>query len=104
MTCVVDSKGQGDHCVTIYKDWIYDGNFSHALPLQKKSLDLCCSSDDLQLLFTQTKNCYRFPLFDMYLKTRQNKDTKMHENQKRNKKNKRKQKLKQQQRKKQRLE
>ena len=29
------------HAVTIFRDWIYDGNESFALPLSKESLDCC---------------------------------------------------------------
>lgn len=101
VTCVVDSKGQDDHCITIHKCWIYNSNFSNALPLHRMSLDLCCSGDQNKLTFNGTRNCYRFPRFDNYLKQNQNKDKKMHENEKRNAKNKQKQLAKQEQKKKQ---
>ena len=35
-----------DHCVTIWGKWIFDSNFSNALPLTQASLNLCCSADD----------------------------------------------------------
>src|SRR5688500_13665007 len=40
------SDGQEDHCVTVFGKWIFDSNFTNALPLTKESLDLCCSSND----------------------------------------------------------
>ena len=40
------SDGKEDHCVTLYRKWIFNSNFTNALPLSKDSLDLCCSSDD----------------------------------------------------------
>ena len=105
VTCVIDSNGQDNHCITIYRKWIYDSNFSHALPLQKKLLDLCCSSNLKMLSFSGTKNCYIFPLFHLYLKSNQEKDKKLHENEKRNKKRlKRQQKQNQQKMKKVKLE
>ena len=64
VTCVVDSKGQDDHSITIYKNWIYDSNFTHALPLCKEALDHCCSSDDLKLSFGSMTNTYYIPTFD----------------------------------------
>ena len=67
VVCVIDSNGQEDHSVTIYKNWIFDANFSHALPLQKKSLDYCCSSDTQELSFTGVSKAYVFPAFDKYL-------------------------------------
>jgi len=36
VTCVIDSRGQDNHCITICDGWIYDSNFSHALPLGKR--------------------------------------------------------------------
>jgi hypothetical protein len=37
--------GAQNHAVCIYKNWIFDGNFSNALPLSKESLDRCCDSN-----------------------------------------------------------
>ena len=67
VVCVIDSNGQEDHSVTIYKNWIFDANFSHALPLEKKSLDYCCLSDTQELSFTGVSKAYVFPAFDKYL-------------------------------------
>ena len=43
--------GKEDHCVTVYGRYIFDSNFEKALPLSRKSLDLCCSSDSVQTKF-----------------------------------------------------
>ena len=45
VTCLVGNDGQEDHTVTIYKEWIFDGNWSHALALNEESLNEICSSD-----------------------------------------------------------
>jgi hypothetical protein len=92
VTCVVDSNGQDDHCITIYKDWIYDGNFSHALPLKKESLDLCCSSDEYQRSFVAMKSTYIIPRFNFYLMKNQNRDKSVQEKNKKYSKKKRKRK------------
>ena len=47
------SNTKEDHCVTLYGKWIFDSNFSNALPLTKESLDLCCSSDDSKEFFVK---------------------------------------------------
>ncbi|HEY9301930.1 MAG TPA: hypothetical protein VIQ31_37305, partial [Phormidium sp.] len=88
--CVVDSNGQEDHSVTIYKNWIFDANFSHALPLQKKSLDYCCSSDTQQLTFMGVSKAYIFPAFDKYLSEMNIENKAEKERAKQNKKRKRK--------------
>jgi hypothetical protein len=36
-----DSTGSCQHAVTIFREWIYDSNEPFALPLSKKSLDIC---------------------------------------------------------------
>ena len=51
ITCLCASDGKEDHTVTIYKKWIFDGNFNHALPLNQESLDICCSSDEKKCLY-----------------------------------------------------
>ena len=96
ITCIVNCNGQDDHCITIYRKWIYDGNFSHALPLSKRSLDLCCSSDEKALTFAGFTKTYTIPTFNDYLNLHQEeskelKDKKkkyMKKNIKRNKKKK----------------
>ena len=88
-------NGQEDHSVTIYKNWIFDANFSHALPLEKKSLDYCCSSDTKALSFTGVSKAYVFPAFDEYLYEKNIKNNLEKDKAKQNKK-KRKQKERQQ--------
>ena len=39
------SDGKEEHCVTIWDKWVFDSNFNFALPLNKESLDLCCSAE-----------------------------------------------------------
>ena len=41
LTSVQGDDGARDHVVSIFNGWIFDGNFSHALPLCKESLDAC---------------------------------------------------------------
>jgi hypothetical protein len=38
---IQDSTGCCQHAVTIFRNWIYDSNEPVALPLCKKSLDMC---------------------------------------------------------------
>jgi hypothetical protein len=38
---IQDSTGCCQHAVTIFRNWIYDSNEPFALPLCKKSLDMC---------------------------------------------------------------
>ena len=45
------SNGKQDHCVTLCGKWVFDSNFEYALPLCQESLDLCCSTDDIQAKF-----------------------------------------------------
>lgn len=90
VTSVVDSRGQDDHCITIYKNWIYDGNFTHALPLNQESLDNCCSSDKLKLSFMSMKDTYYIPAFDTYLQKSRDKAVDEKRKRKRREKNKRK--------------
>ena len=67
ITCLRASDGKEDHTVTIYKNWIFDGNFSHALPLNQESLDICCSSDEKTCLYEFMLHTYMLPLFDQYI-------------------------------------
>src|SRR5688572_32624037 len=69
ITCLRASNGKEDHTVTIYNNWIFDGNFSHALPLHKHSLDLCCSTDDENFTFEGMVHTYILQYFKEYLKT-----------------------------------
>ena len=36
------SDGNKNHTITITKEWIFDTNFSHAMPLNEESLHKCC--------------------------------------------------------------
>jgi len=67
ITCLRASNGKEDHTVTIYNNWIFDGNFSHALPLQKESLDLCCSTDEEIFSFESMIHTYISAYFKQYL-------------------------------------
>lgn len=69
ITCLRASNGKEDHTVTIYNDWIFDGNFSNALPLNQKSLDICCSTNEENFTFEYMLHTYIMPLFPKYLKS-----------------------------------
>ena len=43
-------NGGISHCVSVVDKWIFDSNFSHALPLSLESLHLCCTDENSQLL------------------------------------------------------
>ena len=34
------------HCVTVFGKWIFDSNFTFALPPTKENLDYCCINDN----------------------------------------------------------
>ena len=54
--CVVGVKsddGKTDHAICVAKGWIFDSNFEKALPLTRKSLDLCCSSNTTPTAFKE---------------------------------------------------
>jgi len=67
ITCLRASNGKEDHTVTIYKNWIFDGNFIQALALQKESLDICCSTNDESFLYESMLHTYIIPYFNQYL-------------------------------------
>jgi hypothetical protein len=69
ITCQRASDGQEDHTVTIYKKWIFDGNFQYALPLSKTSLDICCSSDEQKCSYESMLHTYIFPYFKDYMES-----------------------------------
>src|SRR5688500_2314608 len=73
ITCLCASNGKTDHTVTIYNNWIFDGNFSHALPLHKHSLYLCCSTDDENFTFESFIHTFIIQYFKQYLKANANK-------------------------------
>jgi hypothetical protein len=66
ITCLRAVDGKEDHTVTIYKKWIFDGNFTYALRLNKESLDMCCSSDEEKGLYESMLHTYIFPHFKDY--------------------------------------
>jgi hypothetical protein len=60
VACLEGSDGKIDHAVTLHNGWIYDSNFESALPLSRKSLDLCCSSDDIPARFVKVDRALIF--------------------------------------------
>ena len=38
--------GKTDHCICVVNPWIFDSNFTKALPLTNESLDICASSSE----------------------------------------------------------
>jgi hypothetical protein len=51
MCSLVGSDGKKDHAVAIANGWIFDSTFEKAMQLNKKNLDLCCSSDEAENTF-----------------------------------------------------
>ena len=47
---------------------IFDSNFPHALPVDKKSFDLCCSTDEIQQSFVKFHKLHTYPHFHKALK------------------------------------
>lgn len=46
------SDGNKNHTITITKEWIFNTNFSHAIPLNEENLHKCCG----QFFDTTEKN------------------------------------------------
>ena len=67
VTCVKGDNNKEDHTIVIYKGYIFDGNFSHALPLCPKALDDCCSSKEKSCGFVRFVNSFYLHLFDKYM-------------------------------------
>ncbi|HEY9300870.1 MAG TPA: hypothetical protein VIQ31_31800, partial [Phormidium sp.] len=67
ITCIKGSDGKEDHSISIYNGWIFDGTFSHALPLCRESLDHCCSSDDNKCEFVDFVNPFYFLYYASYV-------------------------------------
>ena len=61
LACLKGADGMEDHCIAVYDRWIFDSNFTKALPLTKTSLDLCCSSDQVNSLYTGCTQVVSFP-------------------------------------------
>ena len=68
VTCIKGSDGKEDHTIAIYSGWIFDGTFTHALPLSRESLDHCCLSDDVACHFVSFVNPFVLPYFEEYVK------------------------------------
>lgn len=62
------SDGKEDHCVTLYGKWIFDSNFSHALPLCQESLDYCCSTENNHETFVSVVAARMFTQYHHMLK------------------------------------
>ena len=67
VTCVKGSNGKEDHTAAIYTWRMFDGNFNHAIPLCKKALDYCCSSDDEPCKFVEFRHSFQFEHFNAYV-------------------------------------
>ena len=65
---IKSSDGKEDHCVTLFGKWIFDSNFTKALPLCKEALDLCCSSDAVKDMFDSVVEALKFPHYTFVLK------------------------------------
>ena len=61
LLCIVglrSSDGKTDHAICVVNDWIFDSNYEKALPLNEKSLNICCSSDDRNSTFVEITRGY----------------------------------------------
>jgi len=67
ITCVKGSDGKEDHSIAIYSGWIFDANFTHALPLCQESLNECCSSDEVKCTFVCFLQSFYFEYFGTYV-------------------------------------
>ena len=47
LACLRGADRMEDHCIAVYDRWIFDSNFNQALSLSKESLDLCCSTKEV---------------------------------------------------------
>ena len=56
------SDGDLSHTIIIVDKWIFDSNFSQALPLSKVSLDKCCSLGNYRtnITFQKSVKTYRY--------------------------------------------
>ena len=67
MACLKGADGMEDHCIAVYNRWIFDSNFTQALSLTKESLDLCCSSDQVNSFYNGCTQVVSFP--NIYMAT-----------------------------------
>jgi len=58
--CLEDMDGNIQHAVTIVGALIFDANCQRALPLNKKSLDYCCASDEKEGRYNRVLKGFRF--------------------------------------------
>ena len=59
--CVLKSSdNSASHAVTVVENYIFDSNLSHALELNKKNLDWCCSDYNCEETFQGVHSAYRF--------------------------------------------
>jgi hypothetical protein len=65
LACIRGNDGKEDHCIAVYRAWIFDSNFPRALRLNKDSLDLCCSSENEKTTFTGCSQVASFPYLYM---------------------------------------
>jgi hypothetical protein len=72
VTCVKGDDGKEDHTIVIYKGYIFDGNFTHALPLCPRALDHCCSSQEKSCKFVEFVKSFYLHLFEEYVTTSNN--------------------------------
>ena len=68
LTCVKSDDNKEDHTIVIYQGYIFDGNFSHALPLSIKALDYCCSTSTRECKFVKFVKSSIFQHFGNYIK------------------------------------
>ena len=61
LVTILGNDGKEDHCIALTHQWIFDPNFSYALPRTKTSLDLCCSSTEVSSLFVRAVSIAVFP-------------------------------------------
>ena len=68
VTCVKGDDTKSDHTIVVYKGYIFDGNFSHALPLSQTALDHCCSSREKSCKFVCFLNSFYLQFYENYMK------------------------------------
>ena len=63
-----DFLGGIHHCVAVVGKWIFDSNFTFALPLTKENLEYCCINDNE----TEVMNDYKIVLGSIVFFTKEN--------------------------------
>ncbi len=61
LACLRGGDGMEDHCIAVYDRWIFDSNFPRALALTNTSLDLCCSSNEVNSVYKGCTQVVSFP-------------------------------------------